>query len=166
MRQMLVLGHNLGLTDEAGSRGASITREQKTRTVSTCWINPGGFLRDGPNTTTTILLQRSFASDVTSNRHLMAHQMKNLCLFSVLHCVEGAGAFDASSRGTQNWKWGSARWAQNGCGCVWAVPFSGSFCHPQPPGMLILLPEPGSERKFLTKETCFSLLREWKSSPN
>ena len=32
-----------------------------------------------------------------SNRHLMAHQMQNLCVFSVFHCVEGA--FDASYRG-------------------------------------------------------------------
>ena len=34
---------------------------------------------------------------------------------------------------------------------------------PQPPSLLILLPEPGSERKVLTKETWFSLVREWKS---
>ena len=40
---------------------------------------------------------------------------------------------------------------------------SGSFFHPQPPSLLILLPEPGSERKVLTKETWFSLVREWKS---
>ena len=40
--------------------------------------------------------------------------------------------------------------------------FSGSFCHPQPPSLPILLPEPGSERKVLTKETWFPLLREWK----
>ena len=40
---------------------------------------------------------------------------------------------------------------------------SGSFCHPQPPSLLILLPEPGSERKVLTKETWLSLLREYKS---
>ena len=30
---------------------------------------------------------------------------------------------------------------------------SGSFFHPQPPSLLILLSEPGSERKVLTKET-------------
>ena len=41
--------------------------------------------------------------------------------------------------------------------------FSGSFFHPQPLSLLILLSEPGSERKVLTKETWFSLVREWKS---
>ena len=30
---------------------------------------------------------------------------------------------------------------------------SGSFFHPQPPSLLILLSEPGSERKVLTKES-------------
>ena len=40
---------------------------------------------------------------------------------------------------------------------------SGSFFHPQPPSLPIILPEPGSEREVLTKETWFSLLREWKS---
>ena len=30
---------------------------------------------------------------------------------------------------------------------------SGSFFHPQPPSLLILLLEPGSERKVLAKET-------------
>ena len=40
---------------------------------------------------------------------------------------------------------------------------SGSFIHPQPPSLPILLSEPGSESKVLTKETWFSLLREWKS---
>ena len=39
---------------------------------------------------------------------------------------------------------------------------SGSFFHPQPPSLLIVLSPPGSERKVLTKETWFSLLREWK----
>ena len=34
----------------------------------------------------------------------MAHQMKNLCGFSVFHCVEGA--FGASSRGTPKMKMG------------------------------------------------------------
>ena len=41
--------------------------------------------------------------------------------------------------------------------------FSGFFFHPQPPSLLILLSEPGTERKVLTKETWFSWLREWKS---
>ena len=41
--------------------------------------------------------------------------------------------------------------------------YSGSIFHPQPPSLLILLPQPGSERKVLTKETWFSLLSEWKS---
>ena len=39
---------------------------------------------------------------------------------------------------------------------------SGSFFHCQPPSLPILLPEPGSERKVLAKESWFSLLREWK----
>ena len=33
--------------------------------------------------------------------------------------------------------------------------YSGSIFHPQPPSLLILLPEPGWERKVLTKETWF-----------
>ena len=61
---------------------------------------PGMFIRDGPNNHKLLIFPKSLASDVTSNRHLMAHQMKHLCVFSVFHC--GEGAFDASSRGTQN----------------------------------------------------------------
>ena len=40
--KMLVQGHNLRLRDETGGRGRSSTQDKKTRTVSTCWINPGG----------------------------------------------------------------------------------------------------------------------------
>ena len=54
----------------------------------------------------------------------MAHQMKNLCVFSVLHCVEGA--FGASSRGTPKLKHGVPRdELKNGCGCVCTVPYFG-----------------------------------------
>ena len=43
MKQRLVPEHNLRLLDEAGSWGTkSWTQDQKTRTVSTCCINPGG----------------------------------------------------------------------------------------------------------------------------
>ena len=49
-------------------------------------------VRDGPNTTTTIIWSpKSFASDATSKRHLIAHQMKHLCVFSVFHYVEWCG---------------------------------------------------------------------------
>ena len=67
-------------------------------------------LRDGPNTTTTIIFLKSFASDVASKRHLMAHdahQMQNLSVFSVFHCVEGA--FGAASRSTPEMKNGVPR---------------------------------------------------------
>ena len=37
-------------------------------------------IRDGPSTTTTIIFKESFASDATSKRHVMTHQMKNLCV--------------------------------------------------------------------------------------
>ena len=78
-------------------------------------------IRDGPNTTTTIIFQKSFASDATPKRHLMAHQMKNLCGFSVFHCVEGA--FGASSGGTPKMKNGAPRdELKNGHGRGWAVP--------------------------------------------
>ena len=51
----------------------------------------------------------------------MAHQMKNLCGFSVFHCVEGA--FGASSGGTPKMKNGAPRdELKNGRGCGWAVP--------------------------------------------
>ena len=43
MRQMLVQGHSLMLLDEVGRRGASSTRDQKTRTVSTS----SGFRKKG-----------------------------------------------------------------------------------------------------------------------
>ena len=43
------------------------------------------------------------------------------------------------------------------------TPKSGWVFHPQPPSLLILLSEPRSERKVLSKEAWFSLLREWKS---
>ena len=39
---MLAQGNNLRLRDQGGSRGRSRTQDQKTRTVSTCWNNPGG----------------------------------------------------------------------------------------------------------------------------
>ena len=39
------------------------------------------------------------------------------------------------------------------CSCAMPMQESGSFFHPQPPSLLILLAEPGSERKLLTKET-------------
>ena len=73
-----------------------------------CSFRWSDFFRDGPNTTTTIIFQKSFASDATSKRHLMAHQMKHLCVFSVFHCVEGA--FGAASGGyPKNETWGPAR---------------------------------------------------------
>ena len=51
----------------------------------------------------------------------MAHQMKNLCGFSVFHCVEGA--FGASSGGTPKRKNGAPRKElKNGRGRGWAVP--------------------------------------------
>ena len=79
-------------------------------------------IRDGPNTTTTIILQKSFASDATPKRHLMAHQMKNLCGFSVFHCVEGA--FGVSSGGVPKMKNGAPRdELKNGRGRGWAVPY-------------------------------------------
>ena len=60
-----------------------------------------------------------------NGRHLMAHQMKNLCVFSVFHCVEGA--FGASSGGTPKMKNGAPRdELQNGCGRGWAIPCRGS----------------------------------------
>ena len=78
-------------------------------------------VRDGPITTTTIIFQKSFASDATPKRHLMAHQIQNLCGFSMLHCVEGA--FGASSGGTPKLKNGVPRdELKHGCGCVWAFP--------------------------------------------
>ena len=54
-----------------------------------------------------MIFQKMFASDATPKRHLMAHQMKNLCGFSVFHCVEGA--FGASSGGTPKMKNGAPR---------------------------------------------------------
>ena len=39
---MLAQGNNPRLRDQGGSRGSSRTQDQKTRTVSTCWSNPGG----------------------------------------------------------------------------------------------------------------------------
>ena len=41
-------GDNLRLRDQGGSRGRSRNQDQKTRTVSTCWSNPGGFSRYRP----------------------------------------------------------------------------------------------------------------------
>ena len=79
--------------------------------------------RDGPNTTTT---QKSFASDATSKRHLRTHQMKNLYVFSVFHCVEGCrrGTW-CVIRGTPKMKNGAPRdELKNGRGRVWVVPYS------------------------------------------
>ena len=81
------------------------------------------FLRDGPNTTTTMIFQKSIASDAASKPRLMAHQMKNLCGFSVFHCVEGA--FGAPSGGNPKMKSGEPRdELKNGCGRSWAVPYT------------------------------------------
>ena len=71
---------------------------------------------------TTIIFQKSFASDATPKRHLMTHQMKNLCGFSVFNCVEGA--FGASSGGTPKMKNGAPRdELKNGRGRGWAGPY-------------------------------------------
>ena len=79
------------------------------------------FVRDGPDTTTTIIFPKSFASDATPKRHLVAHQMTNLCGFSVFHCVEGT--FGASSGGIPKMKNGAARdELKNGRGRGWALP--------------------------------------------
>ena len=52
----------------------------------------------------------------------MIHQMKNLCVFSELHCVEGP--FDATSRGTPELKNRAARdELNNGRGRGWAGPY-------------------------------------------
>ena len=45
-------------------------------------------------------------------------------------------------------------------------PFSGSFFHPQPPSLLILLLESGSERKVLTKKPDCDDLQGWPCEPN
>ena len=51
----------------------------------------------------------------------MAHQMKNLCGFSVFHCVEGG--FGASSGGTPKMKNGAPQdEPKNGRGRGWVVP--------------------------------------------
>ena len=50
----------------------------------------------------------------------MTHQMKNLCVFSLFHCVEGG--FDAASGGTPKMKIGAPRdELRNGRGRGWAV---------------------------------------------
>ena len=43
--KMLAQGSNLRLRDEGGSRGRSSAQDQKTRTVRTCRIDPGGLSR-------------------------------------------------------------------------------------------------------------------------
>ena len=71
--------------------------ELNSAMVNLCRAEQCTVIRNGSNTTTTIIFPKSSASDVTSSRHLMAHLMK-ICVASVFHSVEGA--FDASSRGT------------------------------------------------------------------
>ena len=52
----------------------------------------------------------------------MTHRMKNLCVFSVFHCVEGA--FGAASRGTPKTKNGTLPdELKNGRGRGWAVAY-------------------------------------------
>ena len=61
-------------------------------------------------------------SDAAPKWNLMAHQMKNLCGFSVFHCIEGA--FGVSSGGTPKMKNGAPRdELKNGRGRCWAVPY-------------------------------------------
>ena len=53
---------------------------------------------------------------------MMAHQMKNLCVFSVFHCV--GGAFGAASGGTPKMKNVAPRdELKNGRGRGWAVAY-------------------------------------------
>ena len=73
--------------------------------------------------------------------------------FRAAHCrkpQEIAGRFQAS-------RIKNASVLSQGCWREGAGPvpplYSGSFFHPKPPSLPILLPEPGSERKVLTKET-------------
>ena len=48
-------------------------------------------IRDGPTTTTkTMTLTKTFTFDSTSNCHVLAYKMTNLCILSVFHCVEWA----------------------------------------------------------------------------
>ena len=59
----------------------------------------------------------------------MAHQMKNLCGFSVFHRVQGA--FGASSGGTPKMKNGALQdEVKNGRGRGWAVPYKDQFRGP------------------------------------
>ena len=76
---------------------------------------PSGKFRDGPNTATTMI----FTCDGASNRHLMAHEMTNLSVFSAFHCVERA--FDSASRGKMENRAPQDE-LENGRGCAWAVP--------------------------------------------
>ena len=98
---------------------------QSGRGRKTCVFFAGCvFSREGKTATTTIIFQKSFASDATPKRHLMAHQMRNLCGFSVFHCAEGA--IGASFRGTPKMKNGAPQdELQDGRGGGWVVPY---FC--------------------------------------
>ena len=59
---------------------------------------------------------KTFASDATPKRHLMAYQMKNLCGFSVFHCIEGAFGASFIWGGTPKMKNGAPRdELKNGC---------------------------------------------------
>ena len=51
VKQMLVQGHNLRFPEQAGSQGISSTRDQKTRTVGTCLVSPGGLSLTSAKTT-------------------------------------------------------------------------------------------------------------------
>ena len=69
--------------------------------------------------------KKKTASDATPKQHLMAHQMKDFCGFSVLHYVQGASG--ASSGGTPKLKNGTPQdELKNGCGRGWAVPYVGA----------------------------------------
>ena len=46
--KMLARGHNLRLRDEGASWGGRSTQDAKTRTVSTCSVNPGGLCLNYP----------------------------------------------------------------------------------------------------------------------
>ena len=111
------------------SYARNITISGETSTIQTSWIMNNYHrllqVRDGPNTTTTVMFQKCFASDATPKRHLMAHQMKNLYGSSVFHYLEGA--FGVASGDTPRMKNGTPRDAlKNARGRGWAVTYQGA----------------------------------------
>ena len=97
----------------------------------------GLWFGDGPNATITIIVQKDFAFDVTSNQQLTAHQMKKIiCFLCVSQCRRDIWW---GIQGTVELKSGALQdELENGRGHIWHIP----YCEPESERKVLELTDP------------------------